>query len=176
MSIYTTVINAKIFINERKIMRLKDIDPLTDLGNKYSYDEYINELEKVENIDGITVFILDIDGLKLINDTKGHLVGDKIIKGAAKCITSIFSSRGKCFRIGGDEFCVIVEKYLSDPNEILGQFKGSILEWSEMHGNILSISCGYASSVEVSKRIVIELVKEADEKMYADKRSKKIFE
>ena len=48
------------------------------------------------------VFLIDINGLKVVNDTLGHEAGDELICGAAACITSTFKDKGNTYRIGGD--------------------------------------------------------------------------
>lgn len=60
----------------------------------------------MNNISGV-VLIADLNNLKLINDTLGHQYGDEAIKLTADVLHSSFSDIGSCYRIGGDEFCVI---------------------------------------------------------------------
>ena len=56
----------------------------------------------------IAFVLFDIDKLKIINDTYGHDCGDQVIAMAAQCILEVFGPLGECYRIGGDEFCVIL--------------------------------------------------------------------
>lgn len=50
---------------------------------------------------------VDVNGLKVINDSLGHIAGDELICGAADCLKQVFGTYGKVFRIGGDEYAVI---------------------------------------------------------------------
>ncbi len=86
------------------LQRLSFEDTLTSVHNRNKFNNVIEELSHsfTENI-GIAFF--DINGLKEINDNKGHDEGDKTIKNAAACINSIFNK--STYRIGGDEFVVI---------------------------------------------------------------------
>lgn len=88
------------------------IDFLTQLGNSTAYHEEIRELNQKISA-GTTDFyvvVLDINGLKELNDTFGHECGDYYIQGAANAIRQGFAL-AKCYRIGGDEFAVIAEGF-----------------------------------------------------------------
>lgn len=52
----------------------------------------------------ITVIMMDVNGLKTVNDSCGHMAGDELIIGAAKCIQTSMGEYGKVYRVGGDEF------------------------------------------------------------------------
>ena len=97
-------------IKRREI--LKDLleagahDHLTGLGNRYSFNR---QIEKWNKFDNIVCVVLDVNNLKLCNDRYGHEEGDRLIKDAAYCISSSFGKIGKCFRVGGDEFYVLIK-------------------------------------------------------------------
>lgn len=81
------------------------LDPLTQLLNRQVYSSVI------EKIDYTTlVIIIDANNFKIVNDTYGHECGDKTLKTLAKCVYKAYSEYGWCFRIGGDEFCVILKR------------------------------------------------------------------
>lgn len=81
-------------------------DMMTRLYNRNAYELRLKDLaaRPPEEVSFIT---FDIDQMKSINDTYGHHVGDQVIYLAAQCIYETFGSSGDCYRIGGDEFCVI---------------------------------------------------------------------
>lgn len=89
--------------------RLSREDRLTGLGNRRGFDDYFAELEAVANSyrNALLIF-LDVNGLKIVNDRYGHRAGDELIIGSARCLSSAFSSLGSCYRIGGDEFAVVI--------------------------------------------------------------------
>ena len=141
-------------------------DSLTGLYNRYAYDIQINKIKvrKSKNLYGIILF--DVDDFKKINDTKGHLMGDKVLKMVSQSLLKIFPQpRYKVFRIGGDEFSVI-SKGASEKDII----KRLLLlrELLENDRNI-SLSKGYA----LVDNNIDEAFKSADEMLYADKLSKK---
>jgi diguanylate cyclase (GGDEF)-like protein len=80
------------------------LDALTNLLNRHAYEYMVN------HIDFTTVIIMiDTNNLKGINDNYGHECGDKVLKLFAKCILKTYKNYAYCYRIGGDEFCVILK-------------------------------------------------------------------
>ena len=94
----------------RRAMHMASRDPLTGVKNKLAYAEAEAKIN-TEITDGIcdpfAIAICDINGLKEINDSLGHTAGDQYIRDACGIICRIFS-HSPVFRIGGDEFCVIL--------------------------------------------------------------------
>lgn len=88
------------------LVELADIDNLTGLYNRNTYDKWVKEHPRP---DGTTMLTFDLNYLKKCNDTLGHAMGDLYIRSAAQIISRVFEGRGKCYRIGGDEYCVITE-------------------------------------------------------------------
>lgn len=81
----------------------QQLDGLTGLLNQNSY------LNKTASLgQNVTLIVYDIDHFKQINDNYGHLVGDQCLKEIAACIMKAYSKDGLCYRIGGDEFCVLL--------------------------------------------------------------------
>ena len=151
--------------NERKISKT---DKLTGLYNRRAYEEEINAIKN--NIPDNFIYIsIDVNGLKNINDTLGHLAGDELIKGAADCLKNSLENYGNIYRIGGDEFAALIyanemelPNIKNDIEEITNNWKGTIV-------NELDISYGCASKVEYKNNNITELIKQADKKMYKAK-------
>ena len=97
---------------EHKINLLAHTDPLTGLMNRASFNEEMDDA--VENLERYgTVFslmFLDLDKFKTINDTRGHLVGDKLLQAVAQRIRSNAGKGNAIARLGGDEFAVVVRE------------------------------------------------------------------
>lgn len=143
-----------------------EIDSLTNLPNRYSYEKYLKELETADC--ALAVFAFDVNYLKHVNDTEGHDAGDRLLQNAAKCILSCFDDAKddyKCFRIGGDEFEAILLN--PEPNQAEDLVKLFIERQDEMH---ISISWGVSHSDKVSKENIHDLIKEADTRMYEQKK------
>ena len=84
-------------------------DILTNLDNRASFELFIKEKEN-EKIPYISFIMCDLNFLKETNDNYGHEAGDELIKASANILNETFKDVGKCFRLGGDEFIVVVTK------------------------------------------------------------------
>ena len=117
------------------------------------------------------VVTFDINELKGCNDRLGHRVGDKYIVDVAHRIEDLFEKYGKCYRIGGDEFCCIVEHENRCPIEKLVD-KIEAHSWAYTNGDrvfVGGVACGY-SVYEPATDVSIESARErADEYMYQHK-------
>ena len=138
-----------------------ETDALTNLPNRYRFEQYM--LESGESGYSVAVLLFDINYLKQTNGTKGHLMGDKLIRTAAECISSCFGE--DCFRFGGDEFAAVVKNCEPEKiHQMIEKFKET-----EKQKNV-SISLGFAYTDEIGKTTVKKLLDEADKKMYAEKK------
>ncbi len=112
---------------------------------------------------------LDLNSLKHINDTYGHDVGDEMICAAAACMTASFGEFGKVYRIGGDEFVVIVTQKPDELDAMTKHFDSSVAEWRGKIVDSMTISYGCVRSLEEDWELVHDIEKEADRRMYASK-------
>jgi diguanylate cyclase (GGDEF)-like protein len=92
-------------------------DSLTDLPNRESYDEYVSEVIQRWKQNGkvFSLAVADIDHFKKINDTFGHLAGDKVLKKVAATFKTVIRSSDFIARFGGEEFVFIFENATSKP-------------------------------------------------------------
>ena len=112
--------------------------------------------------------MLDVNGFKQTNDVFGHDAGDELIIGTAECIRAAFPETEDVFRLGGDEFCVIItesEEYIKNSLAVLERVTAG---YQGKFVNAISISWGTASSRDSAD--IESIVKEADAKMYESKR------
>ena len=112
---------------------------------------------------------LDLNGLKHANDTYGHAAGDELIKGATDCMKEVFHDFGKVYRIGGDEFAVLLNMHIEDFNGLLEKFETTVGHWNGALVKSLSISYGVVFSKEKKWQSIEDVCKEADHRMYAQK-------
>ncbi len=153
------------------VRRLAYSDTLTSLGNRTAYLERLRECVKEQDAQ-LGIVYLDINGLKKVNDVHGHDAGDVLIREASRVIWESFGPYGGVYRIGGDEFCVLLEK---DPEEsyrhALETFASKIRQVNESgkYGFQLQIAQGYADCAADSMETVETAIKAADERMYQDK-------
>lgn len=146
------------------------IDGLTELLNRHAYERYISKLKYEKDA---AILIFDIDDFKSINDKYGHPYGDICLTMVSLRIKEIFTKIGLCFRIGGDEFCVICKnteraiienaskKFLSELEK---------MRKSETRFPMVSVGLSfYRREIGTFEEAIIE----ADRKMYEFKQSRK---
>lgn len=155
---------------KKKIQHLSVHDSLTGLYNR----AYLNHMDINES--NITVFSFDIDNLKYVNDTFGHIEGDKLIKSVAKTIKICFRENDKIIRMGGDEFIAIVEGSDKKRAEDIQKRITNEISKTKIKTNTLdyaiSFSIGYAVS-DWKNQTLEKLIIQADQMMYEEKRNKK---
>lgn len=144
-------------------------DPLTGVLSRFAYLEAIN-FYKNSPLDNFAVFLIDINGLKVVNDSLGHEAGDELICGAAACIETAVGGKGQTFRIGGDEFVVFADMTKKQVESTLLALKRETEKWSGTKVDKVSMSVGYALAKEHKEFSIEELVKEADKRMYEQKK------
>lgn len=154
---------------ENKLKYLSMHDALTKLYNRAFFEEEMQRLERNRHI-RLGIVVCDVDGLKLINETMGHQLGDKLLKYTASILRKTFGRNHVIARIGGDEFAVLLQNVAS---ETIQQFKDNVqMEISkhnaskpELH---ISLSIGYAID-EKGVQTPSELFRIADRNMYHNK-------
>ncbi len=95
----------------KKYYELAHFDQMSELLNRTAYEEMLSDLKnnisKIREKKNIIILMADLNFLKYLNDTLGHNTGDEVIKNVALIIKETFSDKENCYRIGGDEFCII---------------------------------------------------------------------
>lgn len=154
---------------EESLLALVDYDELTGLYNRRAFERDVSNIEKTPMAKFLTIISLDVNGLKYTNDTFGHAAGDELIIGTAECLKKTFNSNGKIYRIGGDEFAVIIDCNVNQLFDYFGVFDTQTAIWS---GNIikdLTVAKGCAAHAEFPDLSFRELQSKADQRMYQEK-------
>ena len=155
-------------VHEERLLYLSAHDPLTGLYNRTHFEAEFNRAGKGRSFP-LSVIIGDVDGLKAVNDSKGHAAGDILIKAAADILKNAFRVEDLVARIGGDEFAVLManadeemlEAWMERVREGENRFNASGL------GIQVRLSLGGATAH--SSFTVSEILHQADKRMYADK-------
>lgn len=121
-------------------------DWMTGMENRLPFEDHLDEIQKnpVKYHKAALIF-LKVNQLKITNDESGHAAGDKLILGAAKCISETFGKAGRCYRLEGDEFCVIIENPQLSMEEWFQQFDLEIRKYNRSNQHWLSIARGWSS-------------------------------
>ena len=145
-------------------------DSLTGAKSRYAYSQKLNEYDAMPKLpDDLTVFLIDIDGLKRTNDTLGHDAGDELIRGSAECIEKTFKDYGCVYRIGGDEFVVFAQMDRAQAETLIQKLKERTAAWKGREVKSISLSSGFAIASEFPGLSCEQLANEADEEMYKAK-------
>lgn len=145
------------------VRRLEEMcyqDQLTGIGNRHAMHEYIKEIDSEKSI-GIVYF--DVMGLKKMNDTKGHQVGDQLLIRASKCLKRQFGEYA-LFRIGGDEFLALCPQI--EEQELKKRIESLRVDMQKTDA-VMAIGCVWQSD---GKKDMDQLIKQADKRMYEEKR------
>ena len=145
------------------------IDVMTGLSNRRVYEEELKRIGEQPLPEELYYVVVDINGLKDANDSYGHETGDRLIIGAARCLEQAFNGWGKPYRIGGDEFVVLLSAKQADVERLIAAVEKNTEEWSKDNGIALRISCGAACASEYPGCRMADLARAADERMYEEK-------
>lgn len=153
---------------EQYLLHISSFDELTGIYNRRSYETDLEEL-RMNLKEDVIVVSLDLNGLKAVNDNQGHQAGDGVLQKAAFCINEIFSQYGKVYRVGGDEFMVLMQLDYKKMPLVKEKFFQKLEEQGRITGRMISISFGYASYAEHKDANIDNLVMMADKNMYQEK-------
>ena len=157
----------------RALRSMANTDSLTGVRNKHAYTESeaaLNRQIQAGELEKLAVVVGDINGLKFVNDTQGHAAGDQLIKDACALICEYFK-HGAVFRIGGDEFVVLLQgKGYDTMQETVRDLNRKVEENIRKNEVVVSIGCSVLEPGDQQLRDVFE---RADQMMYERKKELK---
>ncbi|MGB6845816.1 MAG: GGDEF domain-containing protein [Candidatus Acidiferrales bacterium] len=164
---------AKVESLATEVYKLAALDQLTGLYNRRSGDQRMEqEIARAQRHGRpLTILLLDLDGLKLVNDKHGHAAGDAMLKGFAERVQRAIRGSDVAIRLGGDEFLVVLpECRAEEVRHVLGRIEGLTVDAGGE-----KIPCRFSRGWTDYKigETAHELIKRADDLLYANKREGK---
>lgn len=144
-------------------------DALTGLFNRSHFEQQLSLFSVIDSLP-LTIFVCDVDGLKLVNDTLGHQQGDLLLQRTAQLLRQAFRQNDNISRIGGDEFAVILPHTgEAAAAAIAARIRAALAEYNEQHPALpLGLSVGFAVAA-TEPFDISRLYREADDHMYKQK-------
>ncbi|MBI1170702.1 diguanylate cyclase [bacterium] len=159
---------AQLAQAQEELEHLSRHDPLTGLPNRRSLDEYVQRIAPDDTpIEGCTFMLIDVDEFKQVNDTRGHVFGDKLLQVVSKALARQFKPWGMLVRTGGDEFLAVLQGDLGGQAimEIADAAIHAVRMASRAFGHEVTLSIG----IEGQPGTAEELFSNADRAMYRAK-------
>ncbi len=155
--------------NVEKWKKKSNTDEVTGFFNRHAYEADIESLAKNKLNDEFVYLSMDVNGLKVVNDTLGHDAGDELIAGAGECMKKCFGLYGKLYRTGGDEFAALMNISDAELEVVKKEFSKITQEWTGKLVDNLTVSCGYVTMAEVKNMNLHQMAVMADKRMYENK-------
>jgi diguanylate cyclase (GGDEF)-like protein len=151
LMVYVRAQRVRLRGEEEKAQRLARADALTELGNRRAFDEALDtEIARSERAHStMSVALVDIDGLKRINDEFGHLDGDRCLRQVAQAVKRTMRGGDRGFRWGGDEFALLLpDTDHEGAEQAAARLASDVLNTcSDAQGQPLSVSWGAAQAI-----------------------------
>lgn len=158
--------------NEEQLLYLSNHDHLTGLHNRRYYERKLKCLDSKENLP-LSVIMFDVNGLKLVNDSFGHDLGDVLIKKTADTIKKVCRKNDLVARIGGDEFVLVLPKTSLHESEKIANHIKKITSKEIVSNIALSISYG-CDTKEMSSQLISAVCANAENIMYKHKLNERL--
>lgn len=168
---------AKFEIAQRKLIEEKlrfqgNHDVLTGIFNRFFFEEELARLQKSREYP-ISIIMVDVDDLKITNDSQGHALGDKLLQNTAMVLSASFRAGDILSRIGGDEFAALLPSTSAiTAQQVVERIRENVAEQNKMDAALpVKVSIGVATAEAGELAITF---READQAMYADKDSRSV--
>lgn len=150
-------------------------DSLTELGNRNAYETAcVNMAHDFDSVRSLCLMLFDLNDMKLVNDTWGHLAGDRLLRDFATLLRETMPVSAKLYRYGGDEFIVTLhDASLADVKQCRQKLTLRMDHYNRENEIRISAALGYAFFNPETDHGLSEIVKRADAMLYDNKRAMK---
>ncbi|NVK23419.1 MAG: EAL domain-containing protein [Gammaproteobacteria bacterium] len=157
--------------HDRKMAELAFIDTLTQCFNRTYLNTVLRLDDEIET--DMTVFYLDLDKFKAVNDTYGHNAGDEVLRQVAERIRLSSRRHDRVLRLGGDEFCILFFELLPDAESIAHKLYDALIKPIFSSFGELEVGCSIGiSAANKQTSTLSKLLSHADQAMFKAKKSK----
>ena len=174
LMLYVRGQRVRLRSDEEAAQQLARADPLTSMGNRRAFDEAVGaEVARARRAHStVSIALIDIDGFKALNDTFGHLEGDRLLRLTSAAIQRALRAGDRGFRWGGDEFALLLpDTDFTGAEEALARVAAGVMaSCSAPDGHALTVSWGIAELDE--EMTPSELLAQADLMLMGHKRQK----
>lgn len=163
--VYAFIAMVALMLYVFTLEMIQQNDELTGLINRRGYENMIAHLE-----DKCVILMFDVDQFKTVNDRFGHKTGDLCLKEIGNALKGTYAKYGRCFRIGGDEFCVIMTKEQAQIDRINQDFFLRIAQYRAKYEWMPWVSLGYVF-FDPQTDTLQDVLNDADRQMYRYKKA-----
>lgn len=150
---------------------MANTDYLSQMKSRNSFDTDMFNIQNSGNLDRMAMICIDLNGLKKINDTYGHIIGDSYISAASKVIKQSLNHNQIAYRIGGDEFVIMLwDSDCEEAESIINNIRNNIQVENERSALRLSVAIGYAVYDSTIDKTLYNTFERADTNMYNNKK------
>ena len=164
---YITTAIAAVMLYVFTLDMIQQTDELTGLINRRGYENTLAHLREP-----CVILFFDVDSFKSVNDTYGHGAGDRCLRRTGQALWEVYSRSGRCFRIGGDEFCVILTRHMQSVETLWEELTRCMEKARREEPLLPMLSMGYAV-FDPESYTPQEAIEEADRMMYRVKQARK---
>ncbi|GAX88175.1 conserved hypothetical protein [Lebetimonas natsushimae] len=152
------------------------IDPLTKALNRKALEKELNEILEIgkeKDLD-LALAVLDLDDFKKINDTYGHLIGDFVLKKVVDIIKRLLRKEHKIYRIGGDEFVILMNRIdLKIAEKVIDRIVSTISKTKMKYkDNLIDVTVSIGLTMHRKGDTIESIIRRADEAVYEAKKSR----
>ncbi len=158
---------ASLVVSNRSVVRELSTDPLTGLRNRRALlEELPRTCQRASEEEPAFLWFFDLNGFKNYNDSFGHLAGDTLLTRLGQRLKDTVDGVGLVYRLGGDEFCVLIDEALQDPHALFVRARDSLTE----KGGAFTVTAA-AGAVEIPRETddATQALRLADQRMYREK-------
>lgn len=166
---YATVLEDKVRERTEQLEEMSRVDSLTGLLNVRHLNEILTPTLRAcqRRSEILSMVYIDINDFKIVNDTKGHLFGDEILRVVSGAIKKVSRIEDSCFRYGGDEFCIVLPKCTKE--QAKDMYLDRLNRELKKTGKNISISVGIVETGPKKYMTPDAIIRAADERMYIEK-------